>query len=245
MLVGRMRARRARRLVAPRDERVVVVRGEPRREPFGERGRIGQRGVRAARAHPVAQVVRDVTAADHEHAFAGERRERAPDVEVVRGVAPGLHGELDHRHVRVRIHVQQRHPGAVVEAATTVRARGDAGVLQEFDRARRHVRRAGRAVADLVERVREAAEVVDRLRLRIRRHHRQARLPVRGRDEHRARARQLARERRPRRAGLAGIDGAHRRTVREEEGGEAGHRESGARTTAGTRYVPGTGRGLT
>jgi hypothetical protein len=166
--------------------------------------------------------VRDVARADDENALARERRKRASHREMVRGVAARLHGELHDRDVVLRVHVHHRHPCAVVEPAAAVDARREARAFEKLDDARREHRRAGRGITNAIERFREAAEVVDRLGTRVAGDHRHAGFPVRRGHQHALRARQRLRDRVPRRARLARLDGAHRRAVRQEERREGG-----------------------
>ena len=101
-------------------------------------------------------------------------------------------------------------------AATTRRGRGR-GVpsiaalkpasLQQRLRALRELGRAGRRVAQAVERLGKIVEIVDRLRLRRAGEHRQVGLPVRRRDQDRARPRQTLAERLPRLARRPGLRG--------------------------------------
>ena len=74
-----------------------------------------------------------------------------------------LHRKLKHRNIGLRIHQHQRHPGAVIEAAAPVDAAGEAGRAQQVRNPRGDRRRAGRRIAHLIKRAREAAEVVDRV----------------------------------------------------------------------------------
>ena len=53
---------------------------------------------------------------DDQHALVAQRREPPADLEQVLGVEV-RHRHLEDRDVRVGVHRQQRHPGAVVEAA--------------------------------------------------------------------------------------------------------------------------------
>jgi uncharacterized protein (UPF0548 family) len=69
---------------------------------------------------------------------------------VVGAVAVGLHGELAHRDVGVRVHEQQRHPRAVVEAAAVILLDGpEPALLQELFRLLGQIGRAGCRILQL------------------------------------------------------------------------------------------------
>jgi hypothetical protein len=146
-----------RRLLAIRDQRIGVVAAQTVAHPLRELGGVRRdRAGAAAIHHEVAQVVRRVSRADHEHAFVAQRLERAAERQVMRRAARRLHGELHDRHVRGGIHPAQRHPRAVIETAAAVDARGDPGFLEQRAGAVRHVGRTGRGVTDVVERAAES-----------------------------------------------------------------------------------------
>ena len=73
---------------------------------------------------------------------------------------PPVDGELDDGHVGLGEEVPEYGPGSVVEAPGLVRLDVDGG--QQCLYAGRQVRIAGGCVLDLLERIRETAEVVDR-----------------------------------------------------------------------------------
>jgi hypothetical protein len=162
--------------------------------------------------------VRQVARADDQHPLLRERRKRAPDADVVLGAERRLHRNLHYRHVRLRIHVQQGRPGAMVQAADGFLLRAER--LQQFDRARSQCGRAGRRILDLVQRLREAVEIVDRLRFRRPRNRGRIGFPMRRGDEDRFGLRQLARDALPDRAHRPRLQRVHRRAVREEEDGQ-------------------------
>nr|ACN31223.1 unknown [Zea mays] len=116
---------------------------------------------RVGRAN-LAQVVRGAAGADDEGAFLPQGRQRLAEVVVVRAVAVGLHRELAHGDVGVRVHEHQRHPGAVVEPAAVVLLHGaEPGLLQEIYGPQGQVRSARSRVLELVHGLGKAIEVVD------------------------------------------------------------------------------------
>ncbi len=219
---------RGQRAVVP--QRFPVARGRTLGEPGTERGAGGDLGHRIRPRQAQAQVVRDGAGADDPHAFVHQRAERGAQLEQLRRRAVGREGDGQHGDVALRTDVAQRHPDAVVEPAGVGVLHLDAGPLQQLFHVGREARHAGHLVAQLVERAREAAEVVDGLVARGRQRHRAARQRMRGqRDDGRRRrlaggdagvyrAAQVA----PERAGRAGLQRRHRRAVREEDGGVAG-----------------------
>ena len=112
------------------------------------------------------EVVRQAARADDEHALAGQRRERLAERPGAAGIEPRRQRDLERRHIGVGVQVKQRHPGAMVQAAPLVGLRRPASLLQALDGALRQPRMAACRVADPVQRRVEAAEVVDRRRLR-------------------------------------------------------------------------------
>jgi len=68
----------------------------------------------------IAQVVRQVARADDQHVFRSERGKRSADVEMMLRAKCSLHRDLHHRHVRLRIHIKQRGPGAMIKPALRV-----------------------------------------------------------------------------------------------------------------------------
>ena len=148
--------------------------------------------------------------ADEQHLFVRQRPQRTADLEVMARAQPRLHRDLHYWNARVRVHVEKRRPSAVVKAAAAVDRRSEAVRLQQRLRALRHLGRAGGGVAQAIERLRKAGEIVDRLRFGAAREHRQIGFPMRRRDHHRARPGQTAAERAPRLAGRARIERVHR-----------------------------------
>src|SRR5713226_607822 len=129
----------------------------------------------------------------------------------------GLYGDLHHRNIGLRVHVEERRPGAVIQAAAAVDAGGEASVLQERLGTLRNPGSSRRGIAQAVERLGEVVEIVDRLRFFGAGEHRQVRLPVRRGDQDGARAREALRERLPGVAGRARLERVHRRAVGDED----------------------------
>ena len=98
-----------------------------------------------------------------------------------------------------------------------------AGGLQQRRGRLRELGGARRIVANRVELVRKAAEVVDGRELARAGQHRQRSLPVRGHHQDRLRARKRLRERAPGAAGVGCGERVHRRAVGDEQRGQAGH----------------------
>ena len=97
------------------------------------------------------------------------------------------HAQLQHRHVRVRVHHLQRHPGSVVESAAGVLVHRLPVGQQRGDLAGQRGRVRG-GVAHLEVAASEPAEVVDQRRSGFRRRDHQRRsLPVRADDQDRGR----------------------------------------------------------
>ena len=205
------------RTCEPVDERLLVGRLDVRRDPVVEGP--GPRHDLAAASLPVelAQVVHDPARAEHEHAFVSQRREGAAECDVVRGIAARLDRELDHRHAGAGDHEPQGHPAAVVEAALRVTHGRESAAREQRGDALGEGRIAWRLVADVVERTREAVEVVDRHEA------------LRGGDRGRGRV-PMSRDRddRTRREGSSQLaEGAGDGVVLEGEGGRAVRQEKG------------------
>jgi hypothetical protein len=116
----------------------------------------------------------------------GQRLQQTAEPVVCFGIGLGHNRELDHRNVGCRVHEAQRRPGAVIQSALPVDL--DAGnTLGDF---RRQVGRTGRQVVELIERRREAVEIVNRRWCSCGADSRRSRVPVRGDGENRARSRQ-------------------------------------------------------
>jgi hypothetical protein len=137
---------------------------------------------RRARIAVAAHVVVAHAAADDQHAFVAQRRQRLA-VADVRLRVQAARGHLQHRHVGVGKGHHQRDEGAVVVAALGVDGGGDAGVRQQAARALGQRRRAGRGVTQLVGVRRKAVVVEQHAGLGRAGQHDLRRQPVR-RDQH-------------------------------------------------------------
>src|SRR5213596_3111248 len=102
---------------------------------------------------------------DDEHAFLGERGQRASQPQMMRGAELRLQRQLHHRNLVLRIHPLERDPCSVVESSATVDAGGDIGALERRYRFGGDFRRARSRITLAIELLRESAEVVNRLRL--------------------------------------------------------------------------------
>ena len=129
------------------------------------------------------------------------------------GSALGLHRDLHRRNIGSGKHMTQRNPCAVIEAATAIDSGGDARLLEHADDFFGERRRASGRILNVVKLSREAAEIMNCLRLRTAGNHRHGGFPMRRRHHDRARFERLS-ERRPHAPRLAGRDRVHRRTVR-------------------------------
>ena len=105
----------------------------------------------------------------------------------------------------------------MVEAAAAVDRGGEAFGFQELLRLLRDGGSAGCVVAQLVERLGKAGEIVDRRGPIRSRDHRQVGFPVRRGDEDCLWLSEALAERRPRQARRARLEGVHRRAVRDED----------------------------
>src|SRR4051812_9838565 len=127
MLVGRMRARAMGRARAIVGKRFDVMRLQPLAHPFAELARV--RLLLSRAAHPVTQVVRHMARADDEDIVLLQLAQRAPERQMMARPELGLQRHLHHRYVGVRVHVKERRPSAVVEAAHAVDRGGEARFL--------------------------------------------------------------------------------------------------------------------
>ncbi len=233
VLVGRVHVDRMRRPAAVGEQRVPVARRAALLHPAAKGRALRDLRLVGRRAQAVRedapQVVRDAAAAEHQHAFGGERRERRAEPELLGRALVGHEGERQDRDVGVGVDEAQGGPGAVVEAAFGDRLHRDAGGTEQRGDARRERRCAGRVVAQRLQLRVEAAEVVDRLVARGGEQHRHARRGVRGDRDDRARASErridLRAETLHEGAGRTRLERDHRRAVRDEEGGQCGGHE--------------------
>src|SRR2546421_316173 len=128
------------------EQRVAAARLERPAAPVVELGH--DRGHDAVVAGDRAQVMGEEAAADDEHALVPQRRQLAADLHEPDRVQ-ARHRDLEHGHVRGRVHLHQRDVRAVVKApAGDVEHRGGRGAQQLAD-LRGQSGRAGRLVSDL------------------------------------------------------------------------------------------------
>ena len=162
MLVTRMREAPIRPLLSIGDQRLLIASRNALGQPVIERQGPGRRLFAIDVELP--QIVDRAAARQHEHALAAQRLQGATDLRVMGRAELHLYRQLRHRHVGLRVHQQQRIPGAVIETVIAIDAAADARLLEQLDRAARERGRARRRIAQPVELIGEAVEVVDRLR---------------------------------------------------------------------------------
>src|SRR5688572_25301097 len=115
---------------------------------------------------PIAKVVGQVTRADDEDVVFGKRPQGGAEVEVVARAERRLYLNLNDRDVRLRIHIEERRPRAVVEAPASIDAGREARILEKPLRTLGEGRSAGRRVTQPIERLGKVGKVVDGLGLR-------------------------------------------------------------------------------
>jgi hypothetical protein len=164
------------------------------------------------------QIVDGPAAGEHQNALLRQGAEGAAEGEVVVGALSRLDRELRHRHVGIRIDQDQRRPGAVIEPARRILAAGEAGGAQQPRRAARQIRRARGGIAQPVELLGEAVEIVDGLGPFGGRDHRLLRLPVCRDAEDRLRPWQILAEPGQEMARRMIFQHQGRRAVRDENG---------------------------
>ncbi|CFP38676.1 Uncharacterised protein [Bordetella pertussis] len=118
------------------------------------------RGRRSMRHAHVAQIVRQRTRSDHQHAVIAQRRQRLAQRILAARVALHVQRQLHDRQVGVRIQVAQRHPGAMVERTPRIVAGLDAGVREHVHHLLRQSGRSLGRVLQLVQVGGKAAEIV-------------------------------------------------------------------------------------
>ncbi|CPJ59205.1 Uncharacterised protein [Bordetella pertussis] len=180
------------------------------------------RGRRSMRHAHVAQIVRQRTRSDHQHAVIAQRRQRLAQRILAARVALHVQRQLHDRQVGVRIQVAQRHPGAMVERTPRIVAGLDAGVREHVHHLLRQSGRSLGRVLQLVQVGGKAAEIVPG-DLAVAGRDRQA-LPHPVRRNHQHRTRALGQPVAPgsqRGAGAAGLDREHGGTVGNEQCGQA------------------------
>ena len=97
-----------------------------------------------------AQVVGSAAAAHNQYALRAQRTQRPPDIEVVPRSEARLQRQLDHRHIGLRIHEAERHPGAVIETALAIDVGWKPGLAQQRRDLRGQLRITRGRVANLV-----------------------------------------------------------------------------------------------
>ncbi len=189
---------------------------------------LGRRAVAAAHAqHRVAQVVGQVAAPEDQDPLVAQRAQGAAEREVLHRRLVRVDRQLHHRHVVIREQVQEHAPAPVIEAPVGAQP----GVRSEQRRRpRRQLGRSRRRVLQLVERLGEAAKVVDGLGRALAGERRLLDEPVRRDAEHRARLCEALAERAEAAAPGVVVERVHRRAVADEEDrlprGRAAHRVS-------------------
>ena len=124
VLVGGMVFGREGRAVAVAEQVAKPPLQQGTIHPIGEGGDpVGLGRVRRL-AEEFLEVMSEAAAADDQHALLPQRRQRAAEVEVVRRAKMRLNRDLQHWDVGLGIHLRQRDPGTVVEAAAVVGTRG-------------------------------------------------------------------------------------------------------------------------
>ena len=218
MFFARVCLHGSRRLATVVEQCGEIAGFEALRDPVGELAHISRCPTAVTPCHlEIAQVVRDAARADDQEAPLGKRCQRPPESPRLLGTTAALDRERYHRHVGVRKHHAQRHPGAVVETAP--------GILRDrkrcsFDRGDDLVGRlaaAGGWITDPVQLLREPPEVMDRFGALGKADCRHFRIPVRADDDDHARRRQHARRLGDDRAGSTGTQREGRRAVRDEQ----------------------------
>ena len=141
------------------------------------------------------QVVHDVAAADDQHAGVAQRPQALPDLVVKMRRARLVDAELYDRYIGFRKNMAEHRPRPVIETPAVVEL--DVERRQQLLHLACERRVAGRGILDGEQLARKAAEIVNRPRLRHRRHGELRDVPVRRNAQHRARPRQARAERRP------------------------------------------------
>ena len=117
----------------------------------------------AGRSRRTPEVVHHVAAADDQHAALAQRREAGAELEVVVERLLGVDRQLHDRDVRVREHVAQHRPRAVIDAPA-VDVEADPRRLDDLGDLVGQFGQPGRRVLDVEQLLGEAVEVVDRAR---------------------------------------------------------------------------------
>ncbi len=165
--------------------------------------------------HGVAQIVRDIAAAEDEHALVTERRQRAPELEVGGGRGSVIDAQLHDGTGRIREQIVEDGPGPVIEPP--VQADGGARGREQRGDTTSERRVSWRGVLHLEERARESSEIVDGLRTVVAGGERPGNEPVRGDGQDGARLRQGRCDAPETLAPLVVLDGVHRRAMADEQ----------------------------
>ena len=163
-----------------------------------------------------AEVVDHVAAPDDQHPRVAERGEPATELDVVLERLGGVDRQLHDGHVGVGEQVGEHGPGAVIDAPT-VDVEPHPDRLDDLGDLRGDVRCAGRRVLEGEQLVGEPEEVVDRARLRHRRHGGVADVPVGRHAEDRPRPRQPRPQLSPRLGVAVQLERVHRAAVPDEQ----------------------------
>ncbi len=147
-----------------------------------------ERPLRGGAARHPPQVMHHVAGAEQQHALVAQRRQPDAELVVIVGRLGDVQAQLHHRDIGLRIELDQHRPGAVIQAPVLIRMHLER--RQQGAYARRQRRIAGRRIAQVEQRLRKAAEIVDGRRRRHRGDAGAMRGPVGGDDQDRARTRQ-------------------------------------------------------
>ena len=146
----------------PIDQALVALGGrgfDAVRQPAVELlGRRAEAGIAVA-----THVVKAHAAADDQHAFVAQRRQRAAGFQVGPRIQVMAQRQLNHRDIRLREHQLQRNEQAMVEAALRIHPGGLAALVEQRGHPLGQRRLAGSRVAQLVGVRRKAVIVVDQL----------------------------------------------------------------------------------
>src|SRR6185437_13784086 len=169
------------------------------------------------------QVMDQVTAAQDEDALVAQRRQPSAYLEMVRRGLRLIDAQLNHRHIRIGIHMAKHGPCAMIETPGGIERHRKR--RQRFLDAARQPRGTWGGILHVIELARKAAEVVDGSRRIAGRYTRSGHEPV-GRDrEDRPRPRQLFTDSPPALGVGVAPNGIHRFAVSEEDRGLwLGHR---------------------
>ncbi len=136
-----------------------------------------------------AQVVHHVAARHQHDAFIAQAGQLTAHLKMPRRRFGAVDAQLHHRDIRLRVHFDQHAPGTVVKAPGFFVQRHRYR-SQQLNQPLREFRGTWRRVMGIVQRLREAAKVMNGLRRFHRRHPRATGKPVRGDHDNRFRARQ-------------------------------------------------------